>query len=175
MGCLPCKSGPESGQGQNFTCAKFGNICHPLNFWWTDNFRREHFRQVARKVDTRLPEKENAISHGARPVYSNHLDDSVDSEQKAFNKELSLWRTDNFGWDNFQQALSAGQPTKVNMSTFGRSVSPVPLWHGDPSPGQARMGWGATNTGAISRAVQPFSPRVVEPFSPGITALSCLV
>ena len=34
-----------------------------------------------RKVDIRLPGKGNSNSHGARPVFSNHLDDSVDSGQ----------------------------------------------------------------------------------------------
>ena len=34
-----------------------------------------------RKVDIRLPGKGNSDSHGARPVFSNHLDDSVDSGQ----------------------------------------------------------------------------------------------
>ena len=28
-------------------------------------------------------------SHGARPVYQNHLDDEVDSDQQVVNKELS--------------------------------------------------------------------------------------
>ena len=36
---------------------------------------------VSRKVDIRLPEKEDPNSHGARPVYSNHLDNEVDSDQ----------------------------------------------------------------------------------------------
>jgi len=34
-----------------------------------------------RKVDIRLPEKGNSNSRGARPVYSNHFDDCVDSDQ----------------------------------------------------------------------------------------------
>ena len=33
-----------------------------------------------RKVDVRPPGKGNSNSHGARPVYYNHLDDSVDSD-----------------------------------------------------------------------------------------------
>ena len=33
----------------------------------------------AGEVDMRLPEKGNSNSHGARPVYFNHLDDEVDS------------------------------------------------------------------------------------------------
>ena len=33
------------------------------------------------KVDMRLPGKGNLNSHGARPVYENHLDDQVDSDQ----------------------------------------------------------------------------------------------
>jgi len=36
---------------------------------------------VTRKVDIGLPGKENSDSHGARPVYLNHLDDHVDSDQ----------------------------------------------------------------------------------------------
>jgi hypothetical protein len=35
----------------------------------------------ARKVDVRLPGKGNSTSHGARPVYQNHLDGQVDSDQ----------------------------------------------------------------------------------------------
>ena len=35
----------------------------------------------ARMVDIRLPGKDNSNSHGARPVYENHLDDGVDSDQ----------------------------------------------------------------------------------------------
>jgi len=34
-----------------------------------------------RKVEIRLPGKGNSNSHGARPVYQNHLDDKVDSDQ----------------------------------------------------------------------------------------------
>jgi hypothetical protein len=34
-----------------------------------------------RKVDSRLPGTGNSNSHGARPVYLNHLDDRVDSDQ----------------------------------------------------------------------------------------------
>jgi hypothetical protein len=34
-----------------------------------------------RKVDARLPGKRNSNSHGARPVYQNHLDDREDSDQ----------------------------------------------------------------------------------------------
>ena len=33
--------------------------------------------------------KGNSNSHGARPVYSNHLDDKLDSDQQVVNKELS--------------------------------------------------------------------------------------
>ena len=40
-----------------------------------------HFRRLHRKVDVRLPGTRNSNSHGARPVYSNHIDDSVDSDQ----------------------------------------------------------------------------------------------
>jgi hypothetical protein len=43
-----------------------------------------------RKVDIRLPGKGNSTSHGAKPVYENHLDDYVDSGQWLVNKELSL-------------------------------------------------------------------------------------
>ena len=32
-------------------------------------------RRRTRKVDIRLPGKGNSNSHGARPVYQNHLDD----------------------------------------------------------------------------------------------------
>ena len=39
------------------------------------------FDTADRKVDVRLPGKGNSHSHGVRPVYSNHLDDSVDSDQ----------------------------------------------------------------------------------------------
>ena len=37
--------------------------------------------QELRKLNIRLPEKKSSNSHGARPVYQNHLDDSVDSDQ----------------------------------------------------------------------------------------------
>ena len=47
----------------------------------------------ARKVDIRLPRTRDSNSHGARPVYSNHLDDSEDSENWIVDKELSLSRT----------------------------------------------------------------------------------
>ena len=33
-----------------------------------------------RKVDVRLPGKEDSDPHGARPVYSKHLDDEVESD-----------------------------------------------------------------------------------------------
>ena len=49
------------------------------------------------KEDKRLSRKGNANSHGARPVYSDHLDDSVDSDQQVVNKELSLSREDRLG------------------------------------------------------------------------------
>ena len=45
---------------------------------------------MSRKVDVRLPGKENSNFHGARPVYYNPFDDSVDSHQDVVNKELSL-------------------------------------------------------------------------------------
>ena len=32
-------------------------------------------KDSARKIDIRLPEKGHSNSHGARPVYYNHLDD----------------------------------------------------------------------------------------------------
>ena len=35
-------------------------------------------------------ENGNSNSHGARPVYSIHLDEQVDSDQWVVNKELSL-------------------------------------------------------------------------------------
>ena len=35
----------------------------------------------SRKVDVRLPGKGDPNCHGARLVYSNHLDDEVDSDQ----------------------------------------------------------------------------------------------
>ena len=38
-------------------------------------------RRPNRKVDIRLHGKENSNSHGSRPVYPNHLDDMVDSDQ----------------------------------------------------------------------------------------------
>jgi len=44
----------------------------------------------ARKVDVKLPGKGNSNSRGARPVYKNHFDDSVDSDQEVDNKDLSL-------------------------------------------------------------------------------------
>ena len=34
-----------------------------------------------RKVDMRLPGKVNSNFHGARPVYHNHFDEEVDSDQ----------------------------------------------------------------------------------------------
>ena len=43
-----------------------------------------------RKVDVRLPETVNSISHGARPVHLNHHDNKVDSDKSVGNKELSL-------------------------------------------------------------------------------------
>jgi len=36
---------------------------------------------IPRKVDIMLHGKGNSNSHGARPVYSNHLDEKVDSDQ----------------------------------------------------------------------------------------------
>jgi hypothetical protein len=45
---------------------------------------------VLRKEDTRLPEKGSSNSHGVRPVYQNHFDDEVDSDQKVVDEELSL-------------------------------------------------------------------------------------
>ena len=39
------------------------------------------FPGCTRKVDIRLHGKGNSNSHGARPVYSNHVDDTVDSDQ----------------------------------------------------------------------------------------------
>ena len=36
---------------------------------------------ATRRVDIRLPGKGNSSCHGARPVYLNHLDDQVDSDQ----------------------------------------------------------------------------------------------
>ena len=39
------------------------------------------FQHLYRKVDIRLHGKENSKSHGARPVYYNHLDDKVDLDQ----------------------------------------------------------------------------------------------
>ena len=41
------------------------------------------------KVDTRLHGKGKSNSHGARPVYYNHLDDKVDSDQEVANKTHS--------------------------------------------------------------------------------------
>jgi len=38
----------------------------------------------------RLSGKGNSNFHGARPVHENHLDDSVDSDQKVVNEDLSL-------------------------------------------------------------------------------------
>ena len=43
-----------------------------------------------RKADITLHGKGNSNSHGARPVYWNRLDDSVDSDQQIVNKEVSL-------------------------------------------------------------------------------------
>jgi hypothetical protein len=37
--------------------------------------------KVPRKVDIRIPEKGNSNSHGARPVFYNSLDNSVDLDQ----------------------------------------------------------------------------------------------
>ena len=48
------------------------------------NIRRLHAEEVlflVRKVDIRLPGKGNSNSRGARPVYKNHFDDEVDSDQ----------------------------------------------------------------------------------------------
>ena len=38
-------------------------------------------RDLSKKLDVRLPGKGNSNTHGARPVYQNHLDDEVDSDQ----------------------------------------------------------------------------------------------
>jgi hypothetical protein len=57
------------------------------------NIRRLHAEEVlflVRKVDIRLPGKGNSNSRGARPVYKNHFDDEVDSDQLVVNKALSL-------------------------------------------------------------------------------------
>jgi len=43
--------------------------------------RRADGSTSVRKVDIRLPGKGNSNSRGARPVYSNHFDDYVDSDQ----------------------------------------------------------------------------------------------
>ena len=43
-------------------------------------FKEEVWVEI-RKVDIRLHGKGNSNSHGARPVYENHLDDKVDSDQ----------------------------------------------------------------------------------------------
>ena len=53
-------------------------------------FRVNNLEIGTRKVDIKLPEKGNSNFHGARPVYKNHPDDSVDSDQWVVNKELSL-------------------------------------------------------------------------------------
>ena len=44
-------------------------------------FMSQFYSVRARRVDIRLPGKENSKSHGARPVFSNCLDDYVDSDQ----------------------------------------------------------------------------------------------
>ena len=45
------------------------------------------------KVYIRPPGKGNSNSHGARPVYQNHLDDQVDSDQKVVYEEVCLCET----------------------------------------------------------------------------------
>ena len=46
-----------------------------------DRCRGVVFHHLHRKVDIRLPGKWHSNFHGARPVYSSHLDDEVDSDQ----------------------------------------------------------------------------------------------
>ena len=38
--------------------------------------------------------RRGSAADGARPVYSNHLDDKVDSDQEVVNEELSLFRVE---------------------------------------------------------------------------------
>ena len=49
------------------------------------------------KVDISLHGKANSNSHGARPVYYNHLDDEVDSDRLVVDKEVSLSSALNHG------------------------------------------------------------------------------
>ena len=45
---------------------------------------------LAQLLSEHLPHGQgNSNSHGARPVYSNYLDDKLDSDQQVVNKELS--------------------------------------------------------------------------------------
>ena len=41
--------------------------------------------RLNREVDIRLHGTGNSNSHGARPVYYNHLDDTVDTDQQVVN------------------------------------------------------------------------------------------
>ena len=52
--------------------------------------RRMQDHHLYGKVDIKLHGKGYTNPHGARPVYQNHLDDKVDSDQQVVNKELSL-------------------------------------------------------------------------------------
>ena len=69
-------------------------------------------RKGTRKVDVRLPEKGNSNSYGARPIYSKHLDDKVDSYQYVFNKTLSLSR-------------QAARATLTAFAALGMESNPV--------------------------------------------------
>jgi len=54
----------------------------------------EQVRDAPRKVDIRLPGKGNSNSHGARPVYRNHLDETAESrkvEQQGDIAALTAW------------------------------------------------------------------------------------
>ena len=67
---------PPSGSG-----TPLGEV--DLKMKWGSILRRI---ELFRKVDVRLPGKENSNSRGARPVYQNHLDDLLDSDQQVVNR-----------------------------------------------------------------------------------------
>ena len=55
-------------------------LASPLKHAWKPP-RQNELYAPSRKVDIRLPGKENSKSNGTRPVYSKHLDDEADSDQ----------------------------------------------------------------------------------------------
>ena len=92
-------------------------------------FRGQGVGFTTRKVHIRLPGKGNSDSHGARPIYQNHLDDSGDSDQEVVDQKLplSLW-----GLPGRQRSRSSCSETRVSsrplLWRLGNGV--LGLWTG---------------------------------------------